>query len=284
MAAFTFAASKAMPEGSESWGVIPGTGNRVYRRVEDEERAYGVGDNIDFVSDVVVEQLAALRIQNDNLKDVDNVIVVDANEDMEEFWSDMTSDAPQLAFAASGQDSDGFDVFFAGVDSGEEEDEDSPAGGFLNVSNPLYLQEAFRKVQEVGFSTKEAVDETVNRIFIKYLANYKAAEDKSAIKRLNVIVWTDGSFHQGDFETTLVCIANACQKAGVPKTQVGIQLLRVGNVSGVENKFNYFDDELATVHSLDRDMVDHTAYKPNGLAEVITKIFSGALDKKHDNA
>lgn len=256
MPAFTFVASKAQPEGFEGWTAIPGAGDR-----------------------------AVFRIQNDKFNNVDNVFVVDANEDMAEHWDDMTADAAQIGDAGIRGDSDGMDIFFAGVESDEAEDDDSPAGGFLNVYNPLFLQEAFQKIKAAGFASEEALAATIARIFAKYLANYNATADKSKIKSLNMIVWTDGTFSQEAFEATLVRIAKDLEAVGAPKTQVGIQLFRVGNVDGVAEKFDYYDNDLKDAHGLDRDLVDHRAYTPNGLTEtLIAEVFFGALDKDQDNA
>jgi len=254
MAALNIVASKAKPAGFDSWTTIPGTDR------------------------------AVLKIQNDDF-DVDTALVIDANDSMLPFWDDMGADSTQFAHALIAADSDGIDAFFAGVNSGEDGDHDSPAGGFLNVSNPLFLLEAFQKIKEAGLTKEEAVPAVVASIFNKYLANYKAAADKSEIKRLNIIVWTDGSYPQEAFEASLVATANALKEIGAPETQIGIQLFRVGNVAGVKEKFDYYDNELKAAHGLDRDIVDHQEYTPNGLTEeLITKVGSGAVEKAVDNA
>ncbi|KAJ7462001.1 hypothetical protein FB451DRAFT_1043923 [Mycena latifolia] len=222
------------------------------------------------------------------LRKYDTVILVDDSGSMTlpgskkrlSRWDEAGAALATLAETAQQYDTDGIDIYFL-QNKGE-----------LNVTSSSQVRSLFDNIKEFGQSTPTG--RRLHQILKPRLAKLEAAhieldgtpKEKNTgdtIKRVNIIVITDGGATDSpkdviiDTGTRLRALKNLCM------TQIGIQFVQVGNDPAATQALKELDDELHETEDI-RDIVDTTPYsKLNPVtADGLIKVLLGGINRRID--
>ncbi|KLT38709.1 hypothetical protein CC85DRAFT_298316 [Cutaneotrichosporon oleaginosum] len=85
-----------------------------------------------------------------------------------------------------------------------------------------------------------------------------------------------------DPESVLVSIAKRLDRGDFPLSQVGVQLLQIGDDADAREALQELDDGLAAAHGV-RDMVDTVPYRGEELtSDLIVKVLLGGINRRLD--
>jgi hypothetical protein len=177
-------------------------------------------------------------------------------------WDVLTTSLQYIADIAAKYDKDGVDIHFL-------------LSKWLNQTNVTSGQEVLNLLEQVDLTQGGGgtyFEPVLAKILGPYVANYQEYFDKvrrrlKAVepKPLNIIVLTDGKDDEEDAtEEMLVRIAKKLDEMSVPRSQVGIQFLQVGDDPEAAIYLEYLDNEIKTKHGV-RDVsciVESVIYFP----------------------
>ncbi|TXT12838.1 hypothetical protein VHUM_01239 [Vanrija humicola] len=205
------------------------------------------------------------------LRDYDTVFLVDDSTSMAgERWEQAKAAIMGVVVQAVQYDEDGLDVYFlnskrVGKDLRTAEDvEDVFAGLKPHGATPIGLRM-----------------ESILRDYMARLERSTANPEEGEVKSMNLIVVTDGA-PTDDPESVLISIAKRLDRGDYPLSQVGIQLLQIGDDAEATEALQELDDGLAAAHGV-RDMVDTVPYNGEEMsAKLIVKVLLGGINRRLD--
>lgn len=231
-------------------------------------------------------------------------------------WETVLKIAPLLSDTLIGNCKNGIDIFFLNHQSGEQgsKGDGMPGTGYLKIQNPEFVIELLKDIEPSGSTPTPA---RLELILNSYIHGYKKLRaSKKNVPPLNLIVITDGvcdnaPFLNEDYTTedplkkVIVKASRELDRLKAPGYQAGIQLFQVALDSGVEEWFQYLDDQLKGsrivsknklknvyrkargTDTIKRDMIDTVNYRdienqggftvPN-----LLKITTAAIDRRRD--
>ncbi|KAF7441303.1 hypothetical protein PC9H_001652 [Pleurotus ostreatus] len=214
------------------------------------------------------------------LKLYDTVVIVDDSSSMceEDRWAHAQQAVEGIAEVAAQYDSDGIDLHF--INS-------TQVGTRLTrTEHVMYLccQAELVGNTQIGAKLGALLWEYIAKITT---ARKQAPSSRYSIKRMNLIVVTDGDTTDGDsdFDVLASVITGAAKRLksdGWPPNQVGISFVQVGNADDAEKYLQHLDDDLSKQNEIP-DMVDTTRYHPEQLDDaLLSKILLGGISRVYD--
>ncbi|KAF4604369.1 hypothetical protein EYR38_004791 [Pleurotus pulmonarius] len=215
------------------------------------------------------------------LKLYDTVVIVDDSSSMceEDRWAHAQQAVEGIAGVAAQYDSDGIDLHFINstqVGTGLKRTED--------VMDVCCQAELIGKTQ-IGAKLGVLLSEYIAKITA---ARKQAPSSRYSIKRMNLVVITDGDTSDGDsdFDVLASVITGAARRLrsdGWPPSQVGISFVQVGNADDAEKYLQHLDDDLSKQNEIP-DMVDTTRYHPEHIDEaLLSKMLLGGISRVYDH-
>ncbi|KAF9489999.1 hypothetical protein BDN71DRAFT_1423227 [Pleurotus eryngii] len=214
------------------------------------------------------------------LKLYDTVVVVDDSSSMceEDRWAHAQQAVEGIAEVAAQYDSDGIDLHFI----------NSTQVG-TRLTRTEHVMDLCCQAELVG---NTQIGAKLGALLWEYIAKITAARKQApssrySIKRMNLIVITDGDTTDGgsDFDILASVITGAAKRLksdGWPPNQVGISFVQVGDAEGAEKYLQHLDDDLCKQNEIP-DMVDTTRYHPEQIDEtLLSKILLGGVSRVYD--
>lgn len=204
------------------------------------------------------------------LREYDTVFVVDDSASMRgERWEQARAAIKGVVAQAMKYDDDGVDVYFLNSKRDGE-----------GLRKPKDVDKLFSGVEPRGATP---TGRTLEKILRPYMLKLEAAVEAGrpdSVKPINIVVITDGA-PTDDPESVITVFAKRLDKGDFPLSQVGIQMLQVGNDPGATRALQELDDELSNKHGI-RDMVDTVPYEGDFTAELIVKTLLGGINRRLD--
>ncbi|CAK9781991.1 unnamed protein product [Cutaneotrichosporon oleaginosum] len=172
---------------------------------------------------------------------------------------------------------------------------------------PADVEDLFAGLQPRGATPTGLRIEAILREYMSRLERSVATGDEE-VPSMNLIVVTDGAFARplvgrlrslaadpsldrtllmdsaptDDPESVLVSIAKRLDRGDFPLSQVGVQLLQIGDDADAREALQELDDGLAAAHGV-RDMVDTVPYRGEELtSDLIVKVLLGGINRRLD--
>lgn len=214
------------------------------------------------------------------LKLYDTVVIVDDSSSMceEDRWAHAQQAVEGIAEVAAQYDSDGIDLHFI----------NSTQVG-TRLTRTEHVMDLCCQAELVG---NTQIGAKLGALLWEYIAKITAARKQApssrySIKRMNLIVITDGDTTDGDsdFDVLASVITGAAKRLksdGWPPNQVGISLIQVGDADDAEKYLQHLDDDLSKQNEIP-DMVDTTRYHPDQVDEaLLSKMLLGGISRVYD--
>lgn len=204
------------------------------------------------------------------LRDFDTVFIVDDSASMRGTrWDQAKAAIKGVVAQAMKYDDDGVDIYFLNNHKSGE-----------GLRKPKDVDRLFTGVEPRGATP---TGRTLEKILRPYMAKLEAAAQAGrpdSVMPVNIIVITDGA-PTDDPESVIISFARRLDKGDFPLSQVGIQMLQVGDDPAATRALQELDDELADAHGI-RDMVDTVPYQGDFTAELIVKTLLGGINRRLD--
>lgn len=216
------------------------------------------------------------------LEQFDTVFLIDDSGSMQgKKWEETANAMKVVARHCIKYDDDGIDIYFLNHKSANR-DKKRAHGGYYGIRSNEDVAACFNLVKPRNGTLTGA---RLMYILEPYMLRLEAAERMTEIKKLNLIVITDGEAFD---EPKLIIkdTAERLDKLRAPYDQVGIQFYQIGNDKKATKQLEEMDNMADSSNF--RDMVDTEAYNPQrgnyGTidGEQLLKVCLGAVDRKLD--
>ncbi|KAJ7619374.1 hypothetical protein FB45DRAFT_930595 [Roridomyces roridus] len=222
------------------------------------------------------------------LRKFDTVILMDDSPSMKKSgsnnqvsrWTEAGLALQSLAEKVVQYDEDGMDIHFL-----------NHKESALQLKSASNVKEVFDKVTPRGWTpTGRRLRDLLTPLLDQLEAaniepdgTPKNKETRKEIKRVNIIVVTDGEASDDPKQTIIEAATRLTNLRNLCMIQVGIQFVQIGSDPGATQALKQLDDDLEKAHNI-RDIVDTTPYSELHpvTAEALIKVLCGGVNRRVD--